>query len=390
MAGGSVAFLRPAESRPEHAVAHEPESRRLGESIRRVLHLASFHEWTGAPAVAFAEVEALRRAGVDARFAYVGGGLLEKRVGRHPFTYGFIDHKQNPWTIFRSGTAIRRFVRQEAIDLIHAHLTFDHWLARFAAHGATPVVRTFHARRTLRDDIATRDLLRATSGIAVVNETFLQAPLLSGRKVAFTPPPVDREQFNLEGPDARASLGIGRDTPVFGVIGKIAPGRGFEKALHAFATIRARIPSSKLLVMGEGSHQSHLEWLTGELGLQDSVIWAGYHEDDLPDYYRAMDLMLFTAPGSEEGHRAVSEAMACGVPVVSRPIDGVSTILGDLASELIAPDGDPKSQGALAAELHRSGRAASLREACSAATVDLAFAPAAGRLMKLYQEAVSP
>ena len=377
------------ESRPEKPAAEEPESRRRGEFIKRVLHLASFHEWTGAPAVAFAEVEALRRSGVDARFAYVGGGLLEKRVGRHPFTYGFIDHKQNPWTIFRSGTAIRRFIRQESIDLIHAHLTFDHWLARFAAHGGVPIVRTFHASRSLRDDIATRDLLRATSGIAVVNETFLNAPLLRGRKVSFTPPPVDRDQFNITGPDARASLGLGGDIPLFGVIGKIAPDRGFQEALHAFATIREGIPSARLLVLGEGPHRENLEKLSGQLGVQESVVWAGYHEVDLQNYYRAMDVMLFTAPGSEEGHRAVSEAMSCGVPVVSRPIDGISTILGDLAALLLAPDGDPSAQGAIAAGLYLDGRSKSLRESCSAATEGFAFRPAAERLMKLYREAVS-
>jgi hypothetical protein len=53
------------------------------------------------------------------------------------------------------------------------------------------------------------------------------------------------------------------------------------------------------------------------------VIWAGYHEDDLAEHYRASDLLLFTARGSDEGHRAVLEAMACGIPVATYPIEGI-------------------------------------------------------------------
>ena len=43
----------------------------------RVLHLAAGNRWTGAAAPAFAEVVALREAGVDAHYAFVGGYKLE-------------------------------------------------------------------------------------------------------------------------------------------------------------------------------------------------------------------------------------------------------------------------------------------------------------------------
>jgi len=39
----------------------------------KILHLASANRWTGAAAPAFAEVEALRAAGVEAHYGYVGG-----------------------------------------------------------------------------------------------------------------------------------------------------------------------------------------------------------------------------------------------------------------------------------------------------------------------------
>ena len=48
----------------------------------KVLHLASANRWTGAPAPAFAETEALREAGIDAHYAYVGGYKLAYRSGQ--------------------------------------------------------------------------------------------------------------------------------------------------------------------------------------------------------------------------------------------------------------------------------------------------------------------
>ena len=56
----------------------------------KILHLASGNRWTGAAAPAFAEVEALRAAGVDAHFAYVGGYKLETKLAGHSFAHPII------------------------------------------------------------------------------------------------------------------------------------------------------------------------------------------------------------------------------------------------------------------------------------------------------------
>ena len=82
-----------------------------------------------------------------------------------------------------------------------------------------------------------------------------------------------------------------------------------------------------MMIIGHGEHRPVLEALARELGIDADVIWAGYHEDDLAEHYRASDLLLFTARGSDEGHRAVLEAMACGVPVATYPIEGVDALV---------------------------------------------------------------
>ena len=102
----------------------------------KVLHLASANRWTGAAAPAFAETEALRAAGVDAHYAYVGGYKLEAKLARVDFAHPIIAKHQNPLSFMRSIEAIERLIDHHGFDILHAHLTYDHWLARFATRGS--------------------------------------------------------------------------------------------------------------------------------------------------------------------------------------------------------------------------------------------------------------
>lgn len=350
----------------------------------KVLHIVSSDRWTGASAPALAEVEALREQGVDASYAYVGGYTLEERLRTQSFARPLILRSQDPVSFFRSLAALSELVESEKFDLVHAHLTYDHLLAvrlrsRFPS---IAVVRTFHAERTLRRDPFTAYLLAATRGVAVMNETFSRHRVLTSREPVFTPPPVDARLFRPDGPDARKKLGLSASAKVPGVIGKVAPRRGFEEAFQTFARIRKDLPDAKFVVIGRGPHRSTLEGLSRHLGIEDALIWAGYHEEDLPEYFRALDVLLFTRTGSDEGHRAVSEALACGVAVASYPIPGVSVLLGDLSSRLIASESRPQALSEVALRVMKSKPST---DDCVKPSRLNSLAAAAGRLIALYQ-----
>jgi glycosyltransferase involved in cell wall biosynthesis len=232
--------------------------------------------------------------------------------------------------------ALDRLLTQHGFDVLHAHLTYDHWLARFVARDrAVRVARTFHSRRVLRGDPFSRSLLRATHHRFVINRAF-DVP-----GAVFTPPPVDHRQFHPDGP--RIEL----EGPIVTVIGKLSAGRGFEEAIRTFAVLRGLRPC-RLMIIGHGEHRPVLEELVRSLDLVPHVIFAGYHEDDLAEHYRASDLLLFTARGSDEGHRAVLEAMACGIPVATMPIEGVDALV---PASWIAPANEPAALASTAAKL---------------------------------------
>ncbi|MEO8383084.1 MAG: glycosyltransferase family 4 protein [Acidobacteriota bacterium] len=341
----------------------------------KILHLAAGNRWTGAAAPAFAEVEALREAGVDAHYAYVGGYKLEAKIGHLDFAHPIIRKAQNPVSFVHSVQALDRLVHRHGFDVVHAHLTHDHWLARLLARNhPMRIARTFHARRVLRNDPLSRALLGATQHRFVVNADFRDRV----RGAIFTPPPLDHRQFSPKGPDARPLYALGDETLVT-VIGKLSAGRGFEEALQTFAALR-RLTPCRMMIIGHGEHRPALEALAGALDLQADLIWAGYHEDDLAEHYRASSLLLFTARGSDEGHRAILEALACGVPVVSYPLEGVHALLPPSG---IAAAPTPEALAATAATLLSRERE-TLRQEAYERSLEFGYDKAAARLIAGY------
>ena len=351
----------------------------------KVLHVAAGNRWTGAAAPAFAEVEALRQAGIDAHFAYVGGYKLQAKLRHYDFAHPIIAKAQNPLSFLRTAATLHALLDRHGFDVLHAHLTYDHWLARLAAR-ETParLVRTFHSRRVLRSDPFTKSLIRRSDAICVVNDTFGEAEVIRQRHPVFTPPPLDQRQFDPDGTDARGLYGIEGGTKLILAIGKLSKDRGFEAVIETFALVRKRLADARLMIVGHGEHRPALEAHAARLGVGPDVIWAGYHEDDLAEHYRAADILLFTARGSDEGHRAVLEAMACATLPAAYPIDGVSALLDDLAPELISADSTPAALADVVTRLLQLPDLAPLRQRVRNRSDWFAYDRAAERLLAVY------
>ncbi len=325
-------------------------------------------------------MEALREAGVDAHFAYVGGYKLQQKLAHVDFAHAIIARAQNPVSFLRTAAVIRRMVQHHGFDVLHAHLTYDHVLARFVAarESGLRLVRTFHSRRVIRRDVLTRSLIRGTDAICVINDALTEAPAIRSRNPTFTPPPLDTRQFNPEGPDVRAAYGIPAEALLMVAIGKLDPARGFEELLRTFALVRRSIANARLMIIGHGPHRPSLEELARALAIE--VIWAGYHEDDLAEHYRAADILLFTARGSDEGHRAVIEAMGCGVAPLVYPIEGMSAIV---EADALAPAPTPEALAERVVAL-ADGDLAAARRRAFARSAEFAYGRAAERLLGVY------
>lgn len=141
-------------------------------------------------------------------------------------------------------------------------------------------------------------------------------------------------------PELRRSLGIPRDVPVVGTVGRLVERKGHYDLLKAWPAILNEYPDAHLLIVGEGPERDGLETIAGELSIQDSIHLPGT-QDNIPDMLDLMDVFVF--PSHFEGlPGALIEAMIAGLPIIATPVDGNSELIDDEITGLFVPVKDDK------------------------------------------------
>jgi glycosyltransferase involved in cell wall biosynthesis len=305
----------------------------------RILHVVAGEKWTGIAAVVHDWTRALVEAGVEAQFAFVAGSPLARRIAGPGWVRPILSRPHGIRGTLKDLPALRRTLARERFDLVHAHSSHDHALAVAAAASLNrparpPVVRTLHHLRHARPDRFLRAVFRRTAAFTFANREIAE---VSGVPGLVQLPVVDPVLFSPRTgsrPPGPAAL-LPADALVIGTVGKLARGRGHEEAIAAAAPLA---DSAVLLHVGKG------EWLPGlraaaeRLGTASRNVWAGYQDDALPDFYRSMDVFLFTASGSQQGQRAILEAMATGLPIVALPVPGVHDLVADGVEGFVVED----------------------------------------------------
>ena len=96
-------------------------------------------------------------------------------------------------------------------------------------------------------------------------------------------------------------------------VGSLKESKNHPALLRAFA--RLPRPHARLMLLGQGGKEAELRTLAIELGINDRVIFAGFHTDPSP-FYATSD--LFVLSSDNEGLPTVLvEALSFGLPVVS-------------------------------------------------------------------------
>ncbi len=298
----------------------------------RILNIVAGQKWTGTAAVVFDQTAALVDAGVEAQFAFVGDSPLAERLFPLGWARPILRPLGGPLEYLREVRRLSATLDREPFDVVHAHGTHDHHVAAWAVGGrrGPRLVRTVHNVRHARRDPATRWLFRRTDAFAFANSEL--ASMLGKPHGEIHSPVVDTALFHPGG--ARAKAGNDGAGILVGTVGKMAEGRGHRAALAAAAPLS----SVTLVHVGHGELMPALKDLAAALGSGERNLWTGYQEKTLPDLYRSWDAFLFPASGSEQGQRAILEAMASGLPVVAVDVPGVRDLLTEGREGFIVPE----------------------------------------------------
>jgi glycosyltransferase involved in cell wall biosynthesis len=239
----------------------------------------------------------------------------------------------------RAALQVSRAARRHRADLVHANSIRAGIVVGLAR---VPAAKVVHVRDCLPPSLlstATMRLIAATATTVVANSDYTASSiraLAPSARVEVVHNAVDLARWDparIDRARARAALGdAGRRSVLLGVVAQLSPWKGQDTAIEALELLRSAGVDAHLLLIGSAkfvaratrfdneAYVARLRRTIADAGLEDRVSWLG-ERDDVPELIRALDVLLL--PSWEEPFgRALIEAMALGVPIVSTNVGG--------------------------------------------------------------------
>jgi len=289
------------------------------------------------------------------------------------------------WTALKSGLALRKIIRREGIDIVHAHESAPALVAWVATRGLraankkVPVIVTFHGAeperigefgriaRMTADLIVTpshnsaRDLIErggvSASRVHVMGLGVQQKP----RPPAAEVNALRRELLGKEG------------QKLIVTVARLAHQKGIDILVETAKRAIALDPTLRFVLVGNGPQREEADRWVREAGLEDRVRLIG-HSDNAPLYLAAADL-FFLPSRWESLPITIVEAFQQGTPVLATDTAGVVELVDSSVGQVV-PIGDVNAMAHALIDLTRDpARLAGMSEAAIARAGEPRFSP---------------
>jgi len=285
-----------------------------------------------------------------------------------------------------------RFIKNERIQIVHAHHGRDIWPAIFAVRlaGTRPrLVLTRHLAKSPGSPASRRFLLGQCDALIAVSEFVARVlrdgvdepdspeaerrsrPPLRGdhRKIHVIYGGIDTAKFKpADAQEKKRELALLPGDFAFAVAGgyDFPRGKGQREFLEAAALICRDAPSARFLIIGRGSMEERLKADIQRLGLAGKARLTGQMRD-MPQIMNAVDCLVHPQIGTEALGLVVCEAHACGRPVIASALDGIPEAFAPggcgrlvpaediraLAEAMLAQSNSPAPDAAQRAAMHQ-------------------------------------
>jgi glycosyltransferase involved in cell wall biosynthesis len=312
--------------------------------------------------------EAICAAGGRALVA-TSGGQLEFRIARaggeiFPMN---VDSK-NPATMWQNGRLMRRLIREERVDIVHARSRAPAWSAYWATRWTgTPFVTTYHG--VYKEDFPLKRfynsvMARGRPVIAIsdfVRGLIAERHRVAGEHIVTIPRGADVLVFSEEAVGNERAIklaegwGLVEDPRAIVLMpGRLTRWKGAESLIDAAARLKAlRGPDFAVLLVGDdyGSGFRSVLRKRIEATRTGDVVYLVGECQDMPAAYKLSSVVVSASIEPEAFGRVMVEAQAMSRPVIATAHGGARETVAHGESGWLYPPGDAE---ALAATIHQA------------------------------------
>jgi glycosyltransferase involved in cell wall biosynthesis len=237
--------------------------------------------------------------------------------------------------------AIRNFINQRSIDIIHSHGYKANFYSLLATlFNNVKFIATCHP--WIKTNLALKfyswfdkSLLKKSDHVVAISDEIKDAVLENGvarNKISVIENGIDVSRFNIEYDrnELVKEFDITPGNKVIGTIGRLSEEKGQKNFIDAAKTLREKFENLVFMIVGDGPLLDELRTQVSRLDLQDYFIFTGVSEN-IPKVLALMD--IFVLPSLTEGLPMVLlEAMAAKKPIVATDVGAIPRLVLDKKS----------------------------------------------------------
>ncbi len=322
----------------------------------------------GAENLAVNIANTLADRGHDSHLIVIGNrGPLSDRIQPNVKSHHLDFHRaslRNPvsflWSWLRGRRLLGNLVSTEKIDVVQTHLPGSNfWGLSLARDKVCAVLPTVHNNEEFNygeiDNAALgflrksayRQMLKSCHGVVAVSGAVRKSLLenlglldsaSSGVAVVTNAVPLPPAISDADSEATRNRLGVSPGDVLILAAGRFCEQKNFRDLLPVAERLKSQSVPFRLVVAGDGELKQSLQERAQAAGLTDHLIMPG-NIHDLPQTMLASDIFVMTSLW--EGLPLVLlEAMAASLPVVAYSIPGITEVVEEGATGLMASPGD--------------------------------------------------
>lgn len=237
-----------------------------------------------------------------------------------------------------SSWRLARLIREKNIEIVHAHLARDYFVAALACRLSRTNARLFLTRHVLFPvnkfyQFALPPNAKFIAVSKAVANSLLNQKIVAPEQVKLIYNGVDTRRFaavKINRAEVVAQQRLSQDKRFVGIVGEITAHKGQLDFVRAAAQIAAEFADVDFLIVGQdGSpdrkHEKELRRSINEFGLNSRVHLVGFVADIAP-LLKLLEVFV-SASRVEPFGLVIIEAMSADLPVVATKSEGASEIL---------------------------------------------------------------